>query len=109
MGLFSNRKQEAGTNASQGIPTQEGSHSGAIMEQSGDLIVLAKDGVMPDTRERIAEFRRQGLTDVTVVIDTGGLGRHAGDLELIALTEMETREALEEKGFTANHVTVARR
>ncbi|MDR0847595.1 MAG: hypothetical protein LBN10_00895 [Propionibacteriaceae bacterium] len=101
MGLFGGKKGT--TQDSLGVSLPARVDVAEFLGRPGVVTVRLTDGPTSDTRELVEEFRQQGLAEVTaLMLDS----ERVKDSELIALVEMETRELLEEHGYTAAHVRV---
>lgn len=68
------------------------------------IVVVASEGVMPQTREHIKILNQIGLSRLVVFIDTEGVD----DNSLIDLIEMEMRELVQEYGFSSDATPVVR-
>jgi len=60
---------------------------------------------MADTLSQLEECRRQGLTDITGLLEIG----QVTDEDLIGLVELEMRVVFEQNGYPGDHVTIIRR
>ena len=89
-------KEWSGTGGHVPVPAGAGAPAGT------DITVNASDGLMPADMERLKELRASGKTSLTVAIDR----RMVDDDEIVDLTEMEVREAVEECGFPTKPVIV---
>jgi elongation factor Tu len=79
--------------------------TGAAQMDGAILLLSAVDGPMPQTREHILLARQVGVPELVVFINKCDL---VGDLELVDLVELETRELLTKYGFDGENVPVIR-
>ncbi|PRX97121.1 elongation factor Tu [Allonocardiopsis opalescens] len=69
--------------------------TGAAQLDGAILVVSARDGVMPQTREHVLLARRVGVAHVVVALNKAD----GADPELLELVELETAELLAEHGY----------
>jgi elongation factor Tu len=69
------------------------------------VVVSARDGSMPQTREHVLLAQRVGVPYLVVALNKSDA---VDDPELVDLVEMEVRELVSEYGFPGDEVPVAR-
>jgi translation elongation factor TU len=79
--------------------------TGAAQIDGAVLVVSARDGAMPQTREHVVLARQVGVGHVVVALNKADL---AEDVELLDLVELEVRELLSEYGFPGEEIPVVR-
>ena len=79
--------------------------TGAAQVDGAILVVSARDGSMPQTREHVLLARRVGVPHLVVAMNKADT---VDDAELLDLVELEVRELLTEYGFPGDEVPVVR-
>ena len=79
--------------------------TGATSMDMAILVISAKDGPMPQTREHVLVAHQVGVKDIIVFLNKCDL---VEDTELQDLTEMEARELLSKYGFDGDNAPVIR-
>src|SRR5215470_4971183 len=77
--------------------------TGAAQVDAAILVVSARDGSMPQTREHVLLARRVGVPYLVVALNKADA---VDDPELLELVELEVRELLSEYGFPGQEVPV---
>jgi translation elongation factor TU len=79
--------------------------TGAAQIDGAVLVVSARDGAMPQTREHVVLARQVGVRHIVVALNKADA---VEDIELLDLIELEVRELLTEYGFPGDEVPVVR-
>ncbi len=79
--------------------------TGAAQIDGAVLVVSARDGAMPQTREHVVLARQVGVRHIVVALNKADA---VEDPELLDLVELEVRELLTEYGFPGGEIPIVR-